>query len=223
MPFNGTFLFFDLTAMYNFLSFQIHGGADHGDGSGMADGLSSLLAFIEGLTAQTPGGIFATLMPGITAMANIHPMLVHFPIAFLVTFFVLDTVAILANKIAWRKIASWFLYLGTVAAGFTVLAGFIAADSVPHGDNVHEIMERHEHLGIWVLSLATILSVWRYKAGESLRGVANGLFMFTSALLCLLLSLGADLGGLMVYKYGVAVAATPVPEITGHHHNTDEE
>ncbi|MDD5272457.1 MAG: DUF2231 domain-containing protein [Methylovulum sp.] len=211
--------------MYNFLSFQIHGGADHGDGGGMADGLASLLAFIEGLAAQTPGGMFAALMPGIAAMANIHPMLVHFPIAFLVTFFVLDAVATLANKIAWRKVASWFLYLGTVAAAFTVLAGFIAADSVPHGDNVHEIMEHHEHLGVSVLSLAAVLSVWRYTVGESLRGVANGLFVFASALLCLLLSLGADLGGLMVYKYGVAVAvaAAPVPESTDHHHHTDEE
>ncbi|MDD2724571.1 MAG: DUF2231 domain-containing protein [Methylovulum sp.] len=203
--------------MYNFLSFQIHGGADHGNG--LLDSLVGLLAFVEGLATQSPGGLFNTIMPGLSAMANIHPLLVHFPIAFLLAFFVLDVVAALAKKSAWRTVASWFLYLGTVAAAFTVLAGFIAAESVPHGGNVHEIMERHEHFGISVLSLATLLSLWRLKAGESLRGIANGMFLTISALLCLLLSLGADLGGLMVYQYGVAVQAVPVVENgVGHEH-----
>lgn len=209
--------------MYNFFSFQIHGGADHGDGGGLADGLVSLLAFIEGLAAQSPGGMFAALMPGVSAMANIHPMLVHFPIAFLLAFFVIDVVATLAKKPSWRSIASWFLYFGTVAAAFTVLAGFIAAGSVPHGGNVHEIMERHEHIGLWVLSLATILSLWRLKTVE-LRGAANGLFLSIAAVLCVLLSLGADLGGLMVYQYGVAVAAVPVSEDgAGHDHGHSHE
>jgi len=207
--------------MYNFLSFQIHGGEDHG---GLADGLVSLLAFIEGLAATTPGGLFSTLMPGVSAMMNIHPMLVHFPIAFLLAFFAVDAVATVAKKPSWREVASWFLYLGTVAAAFTVLAGFIAADTVPHGDNVHAIMERHEHFGISVLSLATVLSLWRMKTGAALHGVANGLFLSAAAILCLLLSLGADLGGLMVYKYGVAVAAVPVPEYgVGHEHGHNLE
>ncbi|PPD41376.1 MAG: hypothetical protein CTY16_16015 [Methylobacter sp.] len=207
--------------MYNFLSFQIHGGEDHG---GLADGLVSLLAFIEGLAASTPGGLFSTLMPGVSAMMNIHPVLVHFPIAFLLAFFAVDTVAVLAKKPSWREVASWFLYLGTVAAAFTVLAGLIAADTVPHGDNVHAIMERHEHFGISVLSLATVLSLWRMKTGAALHGVANGLFLSAAAILCLLLGLGADLGGLMVYKYGVAVAAVPVPEYgVGHEHGHNLE
>ncbi|MBT9097550.1 DUF2231 domain-containing protein [Methylovulum psychrotolerans] len=206
--------------MYNFLSFQVHGGADHGDSGGLADGLVSLLGFIEGLTAQSPSGMFTTLLPGLSAMANIHPMLVHFPIAFLVAFFMIDSIATLAKKPTWRMAATWFLYLGTVAAGFTVMAGFIAADSVPHGDNVHAIMERHEHFGVWVLALASILSIWRNQAGVALRGAANGLFLFASGVLCLLLALGADLGGLMVYHYGVAVAAVPVTETaTAHHHD----
>jgi len=34
----------------------------------------------------------------------------------------------------------------------------------------------------------------------------------------------ADLGGLMVYKYGVAVSAVPLSETTenSHHHHEDE-
>jgi len=70
--------------MNNFMSFQIHGGAEHGDG--IADSIASLLAFFEELSALDSKGIFSALMPGIANMDNIHPLLVHFPIAFLSVF-----------------------------------------------------------------------------------------------------------------------------------------
>lgn len=208
--------------MNKFLSFQVHGGADHG---GIADSVGSLLAFLEQLPNHDAPGIFSLLMPGIAGMENIHPLLVHFPIAFLSTFFALDIVGTLAKKRDWRNVASWLLYLGTIAAGFTVIAGFVAANTVPHGGNVHDIMERHEHYGIWVLSLAALLSVWRWKSGGIVVGAANGFFLVVAGLLCVLMALGADLGGLMVYQYGVAVKAAPISEaaIREHVHNQDDE
>lgn len=205
--------------MNNFLSFQIHGGADHGDG--IVDSVTSLLSFFEELSTHDSGSIFSTLMPGIASMDNIHPVLVHFPIAFLSAFFVLDLVGTLAKKQHWRNIASCLLYFGTVAAAFTVTAGFIAAGSVVHGEEVHAIMERHEHFGVSVLSLATLLSAWRLKSGGVIQGGANSFFLILAALLCVLMMLGADLGGLMVYHYGVAVKAAAVPEdgyMHLHHH-----
>ena len=200
--------------MNNFLSFQIHGGADHG--GGIVDSVTSLLAFFEELSTHDSTGIFSILMPGISGMENIHPLLVHFPIAFLSAFFVLDLLGTLAKKQHWRNVAGWLLYLGTVAAVFTVTAGFIAASTVAHNEEVHAIMERHEHFGVSVLSLATLLSLWRIKAGGVIQGGANGFFLVLAGLLCILMALGADLGGLMVYHYGVSVKAAivsvPVPE-----------
>lgn len=205
--------------MYNYLSFQIHGGADQG---GIAETVSSLLAYLEGLTTKAPMEIFSSIFPGIAAMDNIHPMLVHFPIAFLSAFFAADLAGALRKKTEWRSVAACFLYLGTVAAVFTVIAGFIAASSVEHGGNVHAIMETHEHFGIAVLALATVLSIWRLKSGSIIQGGANTLFLMLAAILCVAMALGADLGGLMVYKYGVAVEAVPVPDggyTHEHEHN----
>jgi uncharacterized membrane protein len=102
------------------------------------------------------------------------------------------------------------LYLGTATAVLTVVAGFIAASSVAHGDNVHQIMEKHQFLGVTTLILAIVLSGWRgANKGEQLKGAGKILFLLLSALMCLTISLGADLGGLMVYKYGIAVKAVP--------------
>jgi uncharacterized membrane protein len=206
--------------MNNFLSFQIHGGADQG--TGIADNVASLLVFFESLSTQKPEDIFSSLMPGIVGMDNIHPLLVHFPIAFLSAFFALDVVGTLAKKTQWRSVASWFLYLGTVAAVFTVITGLIAADSVVHGQDVHGIMERHEYIGISVLSLAIVLSIWRMKSGSLIRGGANSFFLILSALVFVLIMLGADLGGFMVYKYGVAVEAVPIPGGSDNHVHAHE-
>ena len=200
--------------MDNFLSFQIHGGGDHG--GGVAESVSSLLTSLEGYSNQGPGELFSSILPGISGMENIHPLLVHFPIAFLSAFFAVDLIATIAKKSQWRNAASWFLYFGALSAIFTVIAGFNAADTVAHGENVHQIMEHHEKIGISILSLALGLSAWRLKTGALISCWANSFFLALSALLFGLIIQGADLGGLMVYQYGVAVktAQTPVTDFT---------
>jgi uncharacterized membrane protein len=191
----------------NFLSFQVHGG---GIGGSFIANVASFLEFIESLTGKTPPEIFATVMPGIVDMDNIHPLFVHYPIAFFTAFFFVDMLAVLAKKPQWRYVADWLLYLGTVAAMFTVVAGLFAADSVEHNDEVHELMERHEHFGIAVLSLSLFLSACRLKKWGLNSIFGNMITLGLSALLCLLLSLGADLGGLMVYQYGVSVKPSAI-------------
>gem|GEM_PF-70861 len=201
--------------MRNFLSFQIHGDGDHG--GGVADSVAGFLAFIEGLLSKEPADIFPAIMPGLAGIQNLHPLLVHFPIAFLSAFFAVDLVGTLAKKAQWRAAASWLLYFGTVATALTVISGFMAADSVAHGENVHGLMERLEQIGVAVLVIAALLSVWRIAGGGVIRGAANGFFLASTALLCALMILSADLGGLMVYKYGVGVEAVKQPE-DGHVH-----
>lgn len=194
--------------MTHFLNFQIHGGAS---GGGLIAVIAELLEFIESLFNKSPPEAFAVLLPGIASMENIHPLLVHFPIAFLVGFFLLDMAGSIKAKLQWRYAASCLLYLGTVAAALAVMAGFSAADSVAHDGSVHDIMERHEHIGVSVLSIAVFLSVWRAQRWGGKSIVANRFFLGTAAFLCLLLSFGADLGGLMVYGHGVGVTVTNNP------------
>lgn len=188
--------------MINHVAFQIHGG---GTGEGFAGSLASLLESLESLFGKSPPEMFAAIMPGIAALENIHPLFVHYPIALFTTFFIFDLLGFCFKKPEWRYLASWLLYLGTIAAAFTVLAGLSAADSVEHSEEVHEIMETHEHIGITVLALALFLSAWRLKQWGIQSTGANSLFIGLAGVLCLLLSLGADLGGLMVYHYGVSV------------------
>lgn len=201
--------------MNNLFSFQVHAGNDIANG--VIAMVNELLPFFEGLMDKGWRDIFSTIMPGVSGLNNIHPLLVHFPIAFLSAFFVVDVAGTLAKKSHWRSVASWFLYFGAVATVFTVISGFMAANSVAHGGNVHDLMERLEQLGILVLFLVIVLSIWRMISGSLIRGAANSFFLILSALLCVLLIVSSDLGGLLVYKYGVGVEAVQQAD-DGHVH-----
>ena len=192
---------FDLN---NYLSFAVH-GAQGKHGEGVAGSVEQLLTFLETLTEKSGADIFATIMPGISAMENIHPLFVHFPIAFFTAFVLIDFVASVLGKQTWRPIAGAFLYLGTVMAAVTVAAGLAAAESVAHGDNVHAIMERHQFMGISILVLSSVLSLWRLFSRGVIKGGANVLYLIFAVLLSGLVVFTADLGGLMVYNYGVSV------------------
>jgi len=194
--------------VYNFLSFQVHGGsAGHKASDGVAGAVEQLLTFLESLVGLSPAEMFSVIMPGFNSLVNVHPLVVHFPIAFLVAFFLVDLIGSIIRNENWRQLAGGLLYLGTIAAGAAVFAGFLAAATVEHGDNVHLILERHKNFGISVLSLSVVLSIWRLLSGGVIKGAANIIFLLFAAVLNILIMLGADLGGLMVYKHGVAVEA----------------
>lgn len=187
--------------MDNFISFQIHGGERH---DGLLEAVSSFLSLLEGSSETNSSDLLSNLLPGIASLDNLHPLFVHFPIALLSAFFIVNLVAQIFKKEQLHTVASWLLYIGAFSAIFTVLAGFNAAESVEHGENVHDIMEHHEEVGVSILSLSLGLAAWRIKSGV-LKNWLNSVFLLLSALLFGLVVQGADLGGLMVYKYGVAV------------------
>lgn len=199
----------------NHLAFYIHGNADgHNE---LLEMLTGVLGFFEGLTTNGNSSNHSNFLEGMTSIANIHPLLVHFPIAFLSLFIVIDLIGTTYQKTEWRNFAGGLLYLGTAFAALTVWAGFHAANTVPHGHNVHEIMERHEHLGISILGLSMALSAWRLR-----RPVKNFCFYnVLSIILAGILVLTADLGGLMVYKYGVAIEAVNVSAEDAHHQHQE--
>ena len=207
--------------MDNFISFQIHGGEHH---DGLLEAVSGLLASLEGASEASGSStdLFSSLLPGIANLDNIHPLLVHFPIALLSSFFVVNLITHFVKKDTLVTVASWLLYLGAFSAIFTVLAGFSAAESVAHSESVHDIMEHHEDVGVSILSLSLGLAAWRLRSGV-LQGWKNGVFLTLTVLLFGLIIQGADLGGLMVYKYGVAVHKTSVEALITEIRTTAEE
>jgi len=209
-----------LNLIFNVLP-TLHGGGH--EGIGAVKGLAAFLTFLESLTSMSAEQIFAAFLPGIAALDNIHPLLVHFPIAFLSVYFISDLLGCFFNKIQWRQFATFSLFIGTLTALLTIAAGFQAAYSVPHNDATHVIMLRHQLFGISLTVIAIGLLIYRCLADSRFLEEKTYVQFILSALLMLLLTFGADLGGLMVYQYGVAVKKTatiisPTPHAHTHDH-----
>ncbi|MEY2680765.1 MAG: hypothetical protein RL661_996, partial [Pseudomonadota bacterium] len=146
----------------------------------------------------------------------------HFPIAFVFGFIFTEVYGLIFKKPGVRQWASGLLYLGGIGAVLTVVSGLIAAETVPHGAQVHEIMEWHQRAGITVAVLTVALGVWRRLGGIPKSAMATALSMVLTLLIAGVLFLGADMGGMMVYQHGVGVKNLQSTAEHQHHlHNSD--
>lgn len=190
----------------------VHGGG-HDDG-----GLVTLVD--ELLTRASDDAPSAWhLLGGLETLGtNVHPVLLHFPIAFLVGYLITELYGLVFGKPGSRQLASGLLYLGAFAAVVTVVSGLLAAEQVPHGAEVHEIMEWHQRAGITVATLSSLLAIWRGIGGIPSSVMAISLSLMVSLVISGVLFLGADMGGEMVYKHGVGVHG--LQSTAEHQHHT---
>ena len=111
--------------------------------------------------------IFFRIFQGISEMPNIHPLIVHFPIALLDSFLLMELLSFFTGRESFRFAADWMLYLGTAGALGAVLAGLWAATTVEHSEEAHAVLLTHRDLGLTVLALSLFLSAWRiYSRGR---------------------------------------------------------
>ena len=154
----------------------------------------------------------------LTALPNLHPALVHFPVA-------LSVVALLFDAVAWirrysaaaDRSAAALWVLAAAGAGAAYFAGRAAADGVGALPPAAEAtLASHADAGLATaaaLTLLALLRVWivRRDAVEA-RGRRDALRIV--ALLGALTVQGlvaytADLGGALVFRHGVAVSEPP--------------
>lgn len=136
-------------------------------------------------------------------MESAHPLVVHFPIALLLMAVLLDLLAIALKHPAWHRVALWNLGLGTLGAGVAVWSGLRAAEVARHTFAIHQVMERHERLGVATLILGSLIVAWRLLARDRLGPRSRTLAMLLMAAMAGTLAYGAHLGGRLVYEFGV--------------------
>jgi len=135
---------------------------------------------------------------------NIHPMFVHFPVAFLPGAFLLFALGITLRKPGLNLAGRACLYMAAAGALAAVATGLQAENSFPHNEVIHNMMETHETLGWAVLALAGALTAWSFFQAEH-RPKAAWVFLALLGLANLAAMQGADIGARMVYLEGAAV------------------
>ena len=136
-------------------------------------------------------------------MERLHPLVVHFPIALLLTALFLDGLALALKRPHLHKIGLWNLCLGTAGAAAAVLTGLQAEDVAKHSFEIWQVMRLHKRLGITTLILGMLMVAWRLWKRDRLAGRSRVLLMLLTLLMASTLSYGAYLGGRLVYEFGV--------------------
>jgi len=155
------------------------------------------------------------LLPG---LPNLHPAVVHFPLALLPAAVLFDLILLVRARAAWAdRAAAWLYALAAIGAVAAARVGEAAEDSVGVlAPAARAVLHEHERLAdraVWLLVIVAILrafAAWRdRRTGVVPRGVLRILLLAGGLAGVALLASVGDLGGRMVYRHGVAVTAPP--------------
>ena len=144
------------------------------------------------------------MLPGLKSALNYHPMFVHFPIVLWLTALLFELLAVWRGSDEMQRIASRLLYLGTLAGLVTVVSGFQAEASVPPGD-AQRVVGIHETLMLISTNGALALCIFAFLQRKNFTPQMRKLMLLGMLLLAVLLTIGADRGAELVYRYGSAV------------------
>lgn len=150
-------------------------------------------------------------LPGLQHLQNIHPLVVHFPVAFLAGAALLYVLAWLAGRASWAWTGLWLLALGTLSAAVAVGTGLYAEPGVMVARSVRmALLAPHKRFMLGTLGLSAALAIW---AGLDHPFPVRGRLAFTVLLFVLVATLtkGADYGARMVYDYNAGGDACGQP------------
>ncbi|HYM60110.1 MAG TPA: DUF2231 domain-containing protein [Thermoanaerobaculia bacterium] len=151
------------------------------------------------------------LLPGLGHLQNLHPLVVHYPIAFLGGAAAFYVAALLSRNERLAIAAFWMLLAGTAGALIAIGTGLRASEGVMVAKSVRAaLLDQHETLMIITGSMAFALSAWAIVARPF---PARGRLIFVALLIAMVgvLIKGADYGGRMVYDYNAGGAACGQP------------
>ena len=165
------------------------------------------------------------LLVGLRELPNLHPVVVHFPIALLPVALLLDALGLVAGSRDMLVAGRWCLWLGTLTAALAAATGIEGADDVhPYvSDAAEALMGRHMTLQLGTVGAAVGLSLWQLAARAPFPARGRPVYLLLAAAMVANLTYASDLGGQMVLLHGVAVRADADSlqggEEKGHHHH----
>ena len=155
--------------------------------------------------------MFETILPGVQHLQNIHPLVVHFPIAFLEGAALFYFLSWIFRNQTFATTAFLLLILGTLAAGAAVGTGLYGEEGVMVSRSVRDhLLEYHENIMLGTLGLSIVLSIWALIA-RPFPKKRRWMFLVLLVVLLGVMTVGADYGARMVYDYNAGGNACSQP------------
>lgn len=110
-------------------------------------------------------------MPAIRPV-ELHPIIVHFPIALLIFSVMLDFLGVIFRRWGLTTAATWLLLFGTPGAGFALLSGWVSEHYITVGATADAILSLHKTVAFLTTALFSLLLfvrlVWLAPRGFAL-------------------------------------------------------
>ncbi len=157
----------------------------------------------------------------IEIIPNFHPVLVHFPIAFITSALAFTAIGALLNNKPYASLillaGRWMLWGAVLFALIAVVFGWFAYNSVEHDEISHAAMTVHRNWALGTLVAWLALLAWDVWCGRTGKKPTLG-FLVALMVAWLLVMATAWHGGELVYRYGLGVMSLPKAEGAGHDH-----
>lgn len=142
---------------------------------------------------------------------NVHPLIVHFPIALLIIALVFDIAGIILRKTGWLRISAGLLYIfGAVATVAAFITGREAGDAATIPPTAHPTLSEHADLALYtvwffgIYGLLRLFLLWKKPAEK----IVVTVIVFLTGLFGMgLLYQTAEHGAELVFRHGVGVIA----------------
>lgn len=138
--------------------------------------------------------------------AKAHAALNDLPAALFLTAVLFDLAGWVLKRETLRAAGLWSLWAGVVGGWAAYLAGRMAEDSIDHGEAIHELMERHERLALYLMILFTVLLVWKLWRRGRLSPIEDWGVRLLSIAGVALLVVVAKVGGQLVFDHAAGVS-----------------
>jgi uncharacterized membrane protein len=160
-----------------------------------------------------------------TALPNLHPALVHFPVALLITALALDIALLVVPRQTWLDRAAALLYaLGALGAVAAYLSGRQAAGSVRGlSGKAEAAMWDHGDWALFTMAAFVVIAALRVVVARRDRLTERIRLRPLRAIVLIAAALGqglifqtADRGGALVFDHSIAVSSQPGGAPTQH-------
>ncbi len=136
---------------------------------------------------------------------HLHPMLVHFPIALLITSVLFDAIGAAFRQDSLREGALWLLGLGLLGGLGAVLSGDMAEEVVEKAGIAEALLERHETWAFVTMGIFGVLFVGRVFLRNHFTTLTLAIYLVIALIGIGTLSVTGYFGGDLVYEHGAGV------------------
>lgn len=131
---------------------------------------------------------------------ELHPSLVHFPIALMPVAIGADLIARVTGSRRLAEVGRVLMPVAAASAAVSAAAGLVAAVEANAQEKAGDLLVTHRNMNLSLTAVSALMAAWRWGEDEPSAGyLALGLAGIGA------MSYSAYLGGKMVYEHGVGV------------------